>query len=204
MYDRSKGICKNCGEHHEIESCEVHHVHPIIYGGQPEIENLVLLCVPCHHIETAALFASLGLDRAFEAKHRKIISDVFSSAYLPAISLAAYRIVAHEIREMVEASTGTPTPAPPAPREYRDHLLGECIGEICGGPAGQTDEEFFVWAGQQMEKEMAGEKSDAAWIDLGNGMRMLTVPNGQGSFDDQLQDALDELNLRRSKRKVTV
>lgn len=41
---RDLGLCRCCG----FKASEVHHVIPIIYGGNDELKNMVSICHECH------------------------------------------------------------------------------------------------------------------------------------------------------------
>ena len=44
IFNRDMGICQCCG----LDGSEVHHIIPCVYEGDNDVNNLVLLCHPCH------------------------------------------------------------------------------------------------------------------------------------------------------------
>jgi len=43
------GCCVNCGYTPSgIQDCVVHHIHPVVDGGLPTMDNLAVLCTECH------------------------------------------------------------------------------------------------------------------------------------------------------------
>ncbi len=42
---RDLSLCRCCG----FKGSHVHHITPIIYGGQDEVTNMITLCHTCHH-----------------------------------------------------------------------------------------------------------------------------------------------------------
>lgn len=44
---RDKGICQCCGY---PKADEVHHIHPVVFGGMATLENLITLCSECHRL----------------------------------------------------------------------------------------------------------------------------------------------------------
>lgn len=53
-FERARGRCENCGIHLETGEWECDHLIPISRGGSHGIENLRVLCIPCHRAKTAA------------------------------------------------------------------------------------------------------------------------------------------------------
>lgn len=53
-FERARGRCENCGIHLANGEWESDHVIPIRDGGTNAIDNLRILCKPCHRAKTAA------------------------------------------------------------------------------------------------------------------------------------------------------
>ena len=53
VYEQQKGRCKKCKKKFEIGEMEADHIKPWIKGGETEIENCQMLCVPCHNAKSA-------------------------------------------------------------------------------------------------------------------------------------------------------
>lgn len=51
-YEKQKGICKDCGNHFEIEEMEGDHILPWKDGGKTIDENLQMLCKNCNRIKS--------------------------------------------------------------------------------------------------------------------------------------------------------
>lgn len=49
---RAGGRCEDCSAKLKIGEGEVDHILPVIFGGEPTIENGRLLCKVCHKIKT--------------------------------------------------------------------------------------------------------------------------------------------------------
>lgn len=47
-YERQKGICKNCGDHFEINEMEADHITPWHDGGKTNPDNCQMLCKECN------------------------------------------------------------------------------------------------------------------------------------------------------------
>lgn len=56
VFDREQGICAMCGSQHSRKGeWQADHIIPVaLGGGQCGLENLQLLCTPCHKIKTAS------------------------------------------------------------------------------------------------------------------------------------------------------
>ena len=48
VYEKQKGVCKNCGKHFKIEEMEADHITPWSKGGHTVIENCQMLCKECN------------------------------------------------------------------------------------------------------------------------------------------------------------
>ena len=48
VYERDNGICQYCGEHTELNECNIHHVFELNQGGTNHPSNLKTLCKNCH------------------------------------------------------------------------------------------------------------------------------------------------------------
>lgn len=48
LYNRQKGICPICGEHHLKADMQAHHKVPWYKGGLTELDNGVMICKNCH------------------------------------------------------------------------------------------------------------------------------------------------------------
>ena len=48
VYENQKGICKNCGNHFEIEQMEADHITPWCQGGHTVKDNCQMLCRDCN------------------------------------------------------------------------------------------------------------------------------------------------------------
>lgn len=48
VYEKQKGVCKNCGKHFKIEEMEADHITPWSKGGHTIIENCQMLCKECN------------------------------------------------------------------------------------------------------------------------------------------------------------
>ena len=55
-YEKQKGICSICGEHHEIEEMQGDHIVEWSKGGKTNLENLQMVCHKCHKELTRTLF----------------------------------------------------------------------------------------------------------------------------------------------------
>ncbi|HZJ83801.1 MAG TPA: HNH endonuclease signature motif containing protein [Clostridia bacterium] len=48
VYEKQKGICKNCGEHFKFKEMHGDHITPWSRGGKTDIENCQMLCQECN------------------------------------------------------------------------------------------------------------------------------------------------------------
>ena len=55
VYKKSKGICKCCNLPIGEENFQIHHILPVKYKGTYALNNVIPLCIPCHHLVTNAV-----------------------------------------------------------------------------------------------------------------------------------------------------
>jgi 5-methylcytosine-specific restriction endonuclease McrA len=48
VWERDCGQCRVCRQPVKLSNCDIHHLTPRSKGGSDEIDNLLLLCKPCH------------------------------------------------------------------------------------------------------------------------------------------------------------
>lgn len=48
VYEKQKGVCKNCGKHFKIEEMEADHITPWCKGGRTIADNCQMLCKECN------------------------------------------------------------------------------------------------------------------------------------------------------------
>lgn len=53
IFLRAKGSCEACGAKLKVGEGEVDHILPVVFGGEPTLENGRLLCRVCHKAKTA-------------------------------------------------------------------------------------------------------------------------------------------------------
>ena len=83
LKERQKNRCDKCGD--MLRRFEKHHVKPVAAGGSDSIDNLVLLCPPCHAQETEKQEQS-GMGRQsvwFESRLSPVMHNAFVSTPLP-------------------------------------------------------------------------------------------------------------------------
>lgn len=51
-YERSKGVCEGCGGPLQVGRFHYDHRIPDAMGGEPTLENCVVLCIGCHGAKT--------------------------------------------------------------------------------------------------------------------------------------------------------
>jgi len=70
VVNQDKGCCRLCGKNVVFQKIayELDHIVPLAEGGRHNMENLRVLCVPCHAGETAKLAARLAKTRRLKAK----------------------------------------------------------------------------------------------------------------------------------------
>jgi 5-methylcytosine-specific restriction endonuclease McrA len=48
VWERDKQQCRVCRQPLKLSNCDIHHITPRSKGGNNELENLLLVCKPCH------------------------------------------------------------------------------------------------------------------------------------------------------------
>jgi 5-methylcytosine-specific restriction enzyme A len=51
-FERSKGLCEACSVKLQVGRIEYDHTTPDFFGGEPTLENCIVLCSPCHRAKT--------------------------------------------------------------------------------------------------------------------------------------------------------
>jgi 5-methylcytosine-specific restriction endonuclease McrA len=67
VFERDKGACQICGTETQMIGFDVDHIVPLVEGGTNAMENLRILCRPCHLNETKKLRARLSAKRKGES-----------------------------------------------------------------------------------------------------------------------------------------
>lgn len=52
LFERSKQLCNHCKKPFCINELTIDHILPLFLGGDSNINNLQLLCEPCHRVKT--------------------------------------------------------------------------------------------------------------------------------------------------------
>lgn len=68
LYARQGGKCVICLEHFEITKLTLDHIQPLIEGGLNKLDNMQLLCHPCHIIKDAETVEKWGGDKNIRGK----------------------------------------------------------------------------------------------------------------------------------------
>ena len=54
LFLKRRGICTSCSQKNDAgKAWDIDHILPLALGGTNELENLQILCKPCHHSKTS-------------------------------------------------------------------------------------------------------------------------------------------------------
>lgn len=93
--------CALCGS---TASLETHHIVPLACGGPDTEDNILIVCRKCHAILTPlSILTKIGLKKANERNHPKIIQEKFYNKVKEAMNGTKYCLDATDVMDIFDS-----------------------------------------------------------------------------------------------------